>query len=377
MRETYRKVRGFAFAALAGLTLLTPAWAGAQGLVIDIEVDDGMPDVGTLKGEACGSDRLPEEPVLLGGLPFELNANGTSHIAWPFHEPGWVTVDGSVFHKGDDHFADDWNLGSGNYDLGKIALAAAPGRVIYAGRRPAGQAFAGYGNQVVVQVIDASGNTTNFAYRYAHLQSMAVQVGDYVHFGSEIGAVGGTGDGSDTAFSPHLHSVLYKNINQTAPGAARTGLANLQLGYSPSATLNGPNPSIFGSRFFNDAAHFVTHEEAQPCSTWNNNAAQCDAHSIRWGGRATQDCAYYACSGLCLPRGTSNCLAGCDQFCNANGDDSDESDPCHKWNNDLNACNAHRLQPGKTRDCAYYTTTNRCRPRGTANCLAGIESFCD
>lgn len=302
---------------------------------------------------------------------FVLDPNGTSHVAQTFHEDDWHVVNGSVYHKGDDYYADDWNWGTGSDDLGKTVIAAAPGYVIYAGFTGVGQPFDGYGNQVVVHIVDQQGAYTEFAYRYAHLDSIAVGVGGYVHFGSEIGTVGSTGTGS-----PHLHSVLYENIYATASSSSRTGLENLQLGYSPSATLSGPSPSIFAGPFFNDGDPYFTNEEALPCSTWNFDAAGCDAHSIQWGGRVTQDCAYYACSGLCLPRGTSNCRAGCTSFCNAYGDDSDESLPCSTWNGDVQACDARKLQPGGTRDCAYYLSTDKCRPRGTSNCLAGISSYC-
>lgn len=326
----------------------------------------------------CGDGQLRRhrQTWALGSVDFELDPDGTSHIAWSFVQDNWWIFDGSVFHVGDDYYADDWNWGSYDDDEGKIALAPARGYVIFATRNPEGQPFDGYGKQVVVEVVDEGGNPSGFAYRYAHLKSIAVRPGDYVHFGSEIGTVGGTGEQDDT-YSPHLHSVLYKNIYQTS-GSSRSGIENLALGFSPSAALSG-GPTIFAAAFQNDAFPYFQSEEDLPCSTWNGEVEACDAHSILFGGRYTQDCAYYFCSGLCLPRGTSNCRAGCEEWCNdSDADDSDESLPCHSWNGDLDACNEHSILFGDefTRDCAYYLHTGECRPRGTSNCLAGIRAYC-
>ncbi len=312
-------------------------------------------------------------------VDFVLDPDGTSHIAFPFVESDWFVVTGSVCHDGDEKHADDWNWGTGNADKGKLAMAAAPGHVIFAGRNAAGKSFDRYGNQVVVQVVDENGDPTEFAYRYAHLNSIAVEVDDYVHFGSEIGTVGGTGE-KDDSFSPHLHSVLYKAIYETS-GSIRSGIENLKLGYSPSASIpcNNAEATIFAAPFFNDASPYFNDEENLPCSTWNGDVEACDAHSIVFGNQFTQDCAYYFCSGLCLPRGTSNCRAGCEEDCNnSDADDSDESLSCHTWNGDVQACDAHSIVFGdqETRDCAYYLDTDKCRPRGTSNCLAGIAGFC-
>lgn len=326
----------------------------------------------------CGDGhfRRQRQTLAINSTGFELDPDGTSHITWPFLQDNWWIFVGSVFHVGDDIYADDWNWGSYDDDEGKIALAPARGHVIFAGRNPLGQPFDGYGNQVVVEVLNEDLSPSGFAYRYAHLKTIAVSVGDYVHFGSEIGTVGGTGE-NDATYSPHLHSVLYKNIYQTS-GSARSGIENLSLGFSPSATLNG-GATIFAAAVQNDAFPYFQSEEDLPCTTWNGDKDACNAHSILFGGQYTQDCAYYYCSTLCLPRGTSNCQAECEDSCNYDdADDSDESIPCHTWNGNKDACNEHSILFGDeyTRDCAYYTTNDKCRPRGTSNCLAGILGYC-
>jgi len=56
-----------------------------------------------------------------------------------------------------------------------------------------------------------------------------------------------------------------------------------------------------------------TNTESLSCSTWDGNQAGCDAHGLYDPNKSddTQDCAYYTTTGKCRPRGTSNCAAGC------------------------------------------------------------------
>lgn len=49
-------------------------------------------------------------------------------------------------HCGDDWYAQDWNFGGGNDDLGKVLLSSVSGQVI------AALEWDGYGKQVVVQL---------------------------------------------------------------------------------------------------------------------------------------------------------------------------------------------------------------------------------
>jgi len=303
---------------------------------------------------------------------YVLDANGTSHVAWPFPEPTWEWSigTGSLCHETDDYYALDLNWGTNpDDDEGKLALAMAPGYVIFAGQNFPPNVFTGYGKQVVVQIVNQSGNLTSWAYRYAHLNTIAVSDGDYVHFGSEIGTVGDTGTGS-----AHLHAVLYKDVYNSTGG--NTGIQNLNLGYSPGAIMDCVSPirpaTLFAAPFAVDGLPFWWNDDNLPCSTWNGDAAACDAHSIPWGGEVYQDCAYYACSGRCAPRGTSNCLAGCEEYCSV----PNALVPCHTYNGDVQACDAHALPAGHPHDCAYYLDSDLCRPRGTSNCLAGITSFC-
>lgn len=112
---------------------------------------------------------------------YTLDPQGTSHVAWPFTEPTseWSPLTTSRCHETDDYYAVDWNWGVDDEDRGKTAIAMAPGVVIFAGRNPAGS-FGGYGNQVVVHVVDANGDWTDWAYRYAHLDTLAVGDGHFL-----------------------------------------------------------------------------------------------------------------------------------------------------------------------------------------------------
>jgi murein DD-endopeptidase MepM/ murein hydrolase activator NlpD len=89
-------------------------------------------------------------------------------------------VRGSRFHAGVDLLA----------SAGTAVLAAAPGRVTWAHRKAGG-----WGLLVVVR------HQAGVRTLYAHLESVAVHVGDWVAGGTELGRVGATGD----ATGPHLH----------------------------------------------------------------------------------------------------------------------------------------------------------------------------
>jgi murein DD-endopeptidase MepM/ murein hydrolase activator NlpD len=98
----------------------------------------------------------------------------------------------SPYGKRRDPFARTWAYHSG-LDLGaprnSEVLATAPGRVVFAG-------WSGpYGNLVEID------HGTGIVTRYAHLKSLAVEVGDGVDFRTPIGVIGTTGRST----SRHLH----------------------------------------------------------------------------------------------------------------------------------------------------------------------------
>jgi murein DD-endopeptidase MepM/ murein hydrolase activator NlpD len=103
-------------------------------------------------------------------------------LAWPVEAPlgNGFGPRGNHFHAGIDLLAKE----------GTTVRAAAPGRVAYAGRIDGG-----WGKLVVV----AHARTVRTM--YAHLSTVAVDVGERVTTGTRVGAVGSTGN----ATGPHLH----------------------------------------------------------------------------------------------------------------------------------------------------------------------------
>ena len=96
---------------------------------------------------------------------------------------------------------------------GTPVLAAAPGRVTWAGTRDGGWGM-------LVTVAHPGGVRT----MYAHLSTVAVKLGDFVAGGTVIGSVGSTGD----ATGPHLHfevrvdGAAYDPLRLLVPLPART-----------------------------------------------------------------------------------------------------------------------------------------------------------
>jgi len=176
---------------------------------------------------------------------FELNSNGVSHIYFPIDDDisKWHIVAGSPWHKGSDTYADDWNLKAGysagiepstscDRDRGAGVISSFVGTVILADKN---DNIGEYGKEVIVQ----SSENSDFAIRYAHLDTVAVSNGDTVNIGTPLGTVGDSG--TDCA---HLHLVLYQNLNTTA-------LNRIKNGHSPKS-LSG-SADTFAAKFASDA----------------------------------------------------------------------------------------------------------------------------
>ncbi|MEZ4888636.1 MAG: CARDB domain-containing protein [Chitinophagales bacterium] len=186
---------------------------------------------------------------------FSLNS-GTSHLYWAFGSSSswtnrydtyngtskeWKVAVGSSAHTGADQYADDWNWGSGNADEGQDLYACGSGTVIYVNNTLGTASSCGnsYGRQVIIRFTG-----TNFAVRYAHLQSVAPGIvkNGTVSAGQLIGYLGKTGLTGTGTCTSHLHIVLYKNITNGS-----TALASLELGQKPTASC--------AAAFFLDAAN--------------------------------------------------------------------------------------------------------------------------
>ena len=91
---------------------------------------------------------------------------------------------------------------------GAPILAAAPGRVVYAGRR------SGYGRTVEID------HGYGFKTRYGHLNSIDVRYGDVVEEGQKIGGMGNTGRSTAT----HLHfEVMFRDRHVDPANFLRAG----------------------------------------------------------------------------------------------------------------------------------------------------------
>lgn len=105
---------------------------------------------------------------------------------------------------------------------------------------------------------------------------------------------------------------------------------------------------------------------SEPCSRFSRNKS-CDQCIHKHGNvqacNATPGCAYYYCSRQCHKRGTSNCQAGCSQYCNL-------PKRCPDSHGNVKQCNA-------TNGCAYYYCSKQCHKKGTSNCSAGCSTYCN
>lgn len=120
----------------------------------------------------------------------------------------------------------DFNRGStATADLGDTVLAAASGTVVIASNQ--GETN-GYGNLVK---IDHGGGYTSY---YAHLNNIAVKVGETVNRGQAIGAVGNTSKTGNN-ISPHLHFEI--RLGTSYP-------SNIQKAVFNGSTFAYPNANV-------------------------------------------------------------------------------------------------------------------------------------
>ena len=111
-------------------------------------------------------------------------------FAWPLR--GWISQGYSAKHRAID-IATAW---------GAPVYAAGEGRVIRAG-----WLYTGYGFSVVIR------HPNGLVTLYSHMTNPAVQVGDWVQRGQQIGLVGSTGNST----GPHVHFEVRKNRVRVNP----------------------------------------------------------------------------------------------------------------------------------------------------------------
>jgi peptidoglycan hydrolase-like protein with peptidoglycan-binding domain len=177
-RPLSRGTRGWDVAALQFLL----AWHGFPSASIDgmfgIHTDRALRRFQRWAGLEMDGVAGPTSVAALRRAP----ARCPIALAWPVQAPlgNAFGPRGNRFHAGIDLLA----------PAGTPVRAAAPGRVAYAGRIDGG-----WGKLVVVA------HARRVRTMYAHLSTVAVDVGERVATGARVGAVGSTGN----ATGPHLH----------------------------------------------------------------------------------------------------------------------------------------------------------------------------
>lgn len=171
--------------------------------------------------QGCGEEKnLPTKSTSTSTPPVDLSLGAWTTIVWPFgpneNPSDWRGVEGDRTgggtisacggtinsHSGADYYARDLSRKTGETS-GRSIYAGFSGYVVKAG------SAGGYGLCVVIY--DPS---RRLAIRYAHLSEVGVSEGMCIAARAYIGRVGNTPGG----FSPHLHLVVYENINHFING---------------------------------------------------------------------------------------------------------------------------------------------------------------
>lgn len=128
----------------------------------------------------------------------------------------WYIAQGHTWSRSNlgGHTGLDINLlTGGDSDLGQPVYSTCNGLVVYAQKAPG----AYWGNLVVVQGVGANG--LEF-WRYAHLNSIDVQVGDYVLADDSVGTIG---KGGQRRYWAHLHLDCWRGGIQSAAAYRNRG----------------------------------------------------------------------------------------------------------------------------------------------------------
>ena len=211
---------------------------GSHG--VSLTVRDGQGGQSTVLGTIVVTPRTGATPLLLS-WPFisttgwdPTAGNGTGDC-----KPGSKLYD----HCGDDWFAQDWNWGSGNEDLGMVLLSPMAGRIIFKGQAP--KPVMSYGQEVVIRNLDAA--PYDFMMRFSHLEEIWVSKDTTICPGTPIGTLGLGGTAA------HLHATNYMGVFQSLAAGGSTGYHGLVQG-SLLEALNVNRPTRFASQFNFDAS---------------------------------------------------------------------------------------------------------------------------
>ena len=149
----------------------------------------------------CYTDNNPikyKDPDGNRKWPVNTTYKGASRHIDSWYGPRNISY-GSKFHRGLDI-----NFGTQDFDYGAPVLATHDGVVQAVNSSPEG----GGGRFIIINSPDGS-----FQTGYLHLKSINVKVGQKISEGDVIGEIGGSGNGKERGYVPHLHYQI-KKLNQ-------------------------------------------------------------------------------------------------------------------------------------------------------------------
>ncbi len=188
---------------LMGLVLATPGLASTGPLTVDDLVAGPW---FTPAASAPASDPITATPAAASRLSIRAKPRTR---AWAFPVREGTPVSGTFGEKGTY-----WPGGHAGIDfdgeLGDPVFAALNGRVIYAAFNSGG-----YGNLVITRRGDGT------EVRYAHLDRIGVDKGDWVRAGTRIGRMGSTGQ--STGVHLHLEVRVNGGVTPTDPASVWSG----------------------------------------------------------------------------------------------------------------------------------------------------------
>ncbi|MEO0472145.1 MAG: T9SS type A sorting domain-containing protein [Bacteroidota bacterium] len=207
------------------------------------------------------------------GVEYRLNANGISHLFWPFgngttyHQRSYVENNqqyllrmarghernspcntngpGTGCHKKEDYWAQDWRVcPNSNSDCHYYDATTGDGTAII--RSPVygrilnfdddNQNICSLGGQINIEVLDPFFQPTGFGMQIIHLFDGSVdgfqrQKGELISPGTPLAYIGKTGTSSGDF--PHAHVALYRNIYKRIDNQDSLGYRTLKANCSP------------------------------------------------------------------------------------------------------------------------------------------------
>lgn len=148
---------------------------------------------------------VPTSSITVDGYSLPVSGQPKEWYFANNHRPTWVDKDKP--HSGVDLNLLEWPRG--DIELGYPVFATANGLVVYAQYAPGN-----YWGNLVITVSSYSQGL--LFWRYAHLDGVAVDVGDILAAGDALGTIG---KGANDRYAAHLHLDCWRGAMTVAPGA--------------------------------------------------------------------------------------------------------------------------------------------------------------